>query len=57
MHAMEPPIETAHQWPIPQVYEALRATEALKRLFLAYARVLREGVEARVSAEGLVPGD
>jgi magnesium-transporting ATPase (P-type) len=40
-----------------QEYRAEKATEALKRLLPSYARVLREGEEARVLAEGLVPGD
>jgi len=40
-----------------QEFRAEKATEALKRLLPMQARVLREGMEERVSAEDLVPGD
>lgn len=40
-----------------QEFKAEKATEALKRLLPAYARVLRDGQESRVLAEELVPGD
>jgi magnesium-transporting ATPase (P-type) len=40
-----------------QEYKAEKATEALRRILPAYARVLREGGEARIQAEELVPGD
>jgi P-type Ca2+ transporter type 2C len=40
-----------------QEHKAERATEALQRLLPSYARVLRQGAEARVPAEGLVVGD
>jgi len=40
-----------------QEYRAERATEALRRLMPAYARVLRQGQEQRILAEELVPGD
>ncbi len=40
-----------------QEHRADRATEALRRLLPVHARVLRDGVEARVAAEQLVPGD
>jgi Ca2+-transporting ATPase len=40
-----------------QEYKAEQATEALQRLLPTYARVLREGVEQRLPAEELVPGD
>lgn len=40
-----------------QEYRAEKATEALKRLLPAYARVLRDGQEQRVLAQELVPGD
>jgi magnesium-transporting ATPase (P-type) len=40
-----------------QEYRAERATEALRRLMPVYARVLRQGVEQRILAETLVPGD
>jgi Ca2+-transporting ATPase len=40
-----------------QEFKAERATEALRRMLPAYARVLRDGVEQRLLAEALVPGD
>jgi potassium/sodium efflux P-type ATPase len=40
-----------------QEYRAEKATEALRKLLPAYARVLRGGTEQRVLAEALVPGD
>ena len=40
-----------------QEYKAERATEALRKLLPAFARVLREGQERRIPAEKLVPGD
>ena len=40
-----------------QEFRAEKATEALKKLLPAYARVIRGGEEARVLAEELVPGD
>lgn len=40
-----------------QEYKAERATEALRRLLPAYTRVLRNGVEQRIPAADLVPGD
>ncbi|MFP5487507.1 MAG: cation-translocating P-type ATPase, partial [Acidimicrobiia bacterium] len=40
-----------------QEYRAERAIDALRRLLPVEARVLRDGVEARVDATGLVPGD
>jgi magnesium-transporting ATPase (P-type) len=40
-----------------QEYRAERATEELKKLLPAYARVLRGGEEQRVPASELVPGD
>ncbi|MBI4493107.1 MAG: cation-transporting P-type ATPase [Chloroflexi bacterium] len=40
-----------------QEFQAERALEALKRLFPARARVLREGEPREVLAEDLVPGD
>lgn len=40
-----------------QEYKAEQATEALRRLLPVYARVLRDGVEQRLLAEELVPGD
>lgn len=40
-----------------QEYKAERATEALRRLLPVRARVLREGREAQVLADELVPGD
>jgi magnesium-transporting ATPase (P-type) len=40
-----------------QEFRAEQATLALKKLLPAYARVRREGREARILAEGLVPGD
>jgi magnesium-transporting ATPase (P-type) len=40
-----------------QEYRAERATEALKKLLPAYARVRRDGEETRLLASELVPGD
>ncbi len=40
-----------------QEYQAEQATEALRRLLPVYARVLRDGLEQRLLAEELVPGD
>jgi Ca2+-transporting ATPase len=40
-----------------QEYKAEKATEALRRLLPAYARVVRAGEEQRVEASDLVPGD
>ena len=40
-----------------QEFKAERATEALKKLLPHYARVIRDGQEAQVLAEELVPGD
>ena len=40
-----------------QEFKAEQATEALRRLLPAYARVLRAGGEARIPAEELTPGD
>ncbi len=40
-----------------QEYKAERATEALRRLLPAYSRVLRNGVEQRIPAADLAPGD
>ena len=40
-----------------QEFRAEKATEALKKLLPAYARVIRGGEEARILAEELVPGD
>ncbi len=40
-----------------QEFRAEKATDALKKLLPAYARVVRNGEEARVLAEELVPGD
>ncbi len=40
-----------------QEYKAERATEALRKLLPVYVRVLRDGQEARIAAEELVPGD
>ncbi|MBW7882103.1 MAG: cation-transporting P-type ATPase [Caldilineaceae bacterium] len=40
-----------------QEYKAERASEALRKLLPTYAHVLRDGVECRVVAEELVPGD
>ncbi|MBI3245511.1 MAG: cation-transporting P-type ATPase [Deltaproteobacteria bacterium] len=40
-----------------QEYKAEKATEALRRLLPTYCRVLREGVEQRIFAEEIVPGD
>lgn len=40
-----------------QEFRAGKATEALKKMLPAYARVIRDGEEQRVLAEELVPGD
>ncbi len=40
-----------------QEFKAEKATEALRQLLPAYARVLRDGVEQRINAAELVPGD
>ena len=40
-----------------QEFKAEKATDALKKLLPTYARVMRDGAEARVPAEDLVPGD
>jgi len=40
-----------------QEYKAEKATEALRRLLPAHARVVRGGEERRVEASALVPGD
>jgi magnesium-transporting ATPase (P-type) len=40
-----------------QEFRAEKATEALRRLLPVQARVLRDGAEARIPADGLVPGD
>jgi Ca2+-transporting ATPase len=40
-----------------QEFRAEKATDALKKLLPAYARVLREGEEQKILAEELVPGD
>lgn len=40
-----------------QEYKAEKATEALRQLLPSYARGLRDGEEARILAEELVPGD
>jgi potassium/sodium efflux P-type ATPase len=40
-----------------QEYRAEKAMEALRRLLPAQARVLRDGVECRIQADELVPGD
>src|SRR5579859_2961769 len=40
-----------------QEYRAERAVAALKRILPAYARVLRSGLETRVPASEIVPGD
>jgi magnesium-transporting ATPase (P-type) len=40
-----------------QEHKAEKATEALRRLLPAYARVLRDSSEQRIGAEELVPGD
>jgi P-type Ca2+ transporter type 2C len=40
-----------------QEFKAEKATEALRKLLPAYARVLRDGTEQRILAEELVPGD
>jgi magnesium-transporting ATPase (P-type) len=40
-----------------QEAKADRATEALKKMLPSYARVMRDGAEAKILAEELVPGD
>jgi potassium/sodium efflux P-type ATPase len=40
-----------------QEYKAEKATEALRRLLPRYSRIRRDGLEQRVPAEELVPGD
>jgi Ca2+-transporting ATPase len=40
-----------------QEFRAEKATQALRKLLPAYARVLRDGEEQRILAEELVPGD
>ena len=40
-----------------QEFRASKATEALRRMLPSYARVMRDGREARILAEELVPGD
>ncbi|NLG49613.1 MAG: cation-transporting P-type ATPase [Chloroflexi bacterium] len=40
-----------------QEFKAERATEALRQLLPSYVRVLRDGLEQRILAEELVPGD
>lgn len=40
-----------------QEYKAERATAALRRLMSAYAHVIRDGIDQRIPAENLVPGD
>ena len=40
-----------------QEFQAEKATEALKQLLPAYARVIRGGEEKRILAQDLVPGD
>ena len=40
-----------------QEYKAEQATAALRKLLPVYAHVLRDGVEQRIPAEELVPGD
>jgi len=40
-----------------QEYRAEQATAALRKLMPTYARVLRDGLEQRILAEELVPGD
>jgi P-type Ca2+ transporter type 2C len=40
-----------------QEYKAEKATEALKKLLPSFARILRDGEETRILAEGIVPGD
>jgi magnesium-transporting ATPase (P-type) len=40
-----------------QEFRAEKATEALRRMLPVHARVLRDGVEQRISAEELAPGD
>ena len=40
-----------------QEYKAEKATDALRELIPAYARVYRDGEEERILAEDLVPGD
>lgn len=40
-----------------QEFRAEKATEALKKMLPDYTRVLRDGAEQRILAEGLTPGD
>ncbi len=40
-----------------QEFRASKATEALKKMLPSNARVVRDGAEAQISAEDLVPGD
>ncbi len=40
-----------------QEFRAEKATEALKKLLPSYSRVLRDGMEQKILAEELVPGD
>ncbi len=40
-----------------QEFRAEKATDALKKLLPTYSRVLRDGVEQKILAEELVPGD
>lgn len=40
-----------------QEFRAEKATEALKKMLPTYARVLRDGIEQKILAEELVPGD
>ena len=40
-----------------QEFRAEKATDALKKLLPAFSRVLRDGVEQKILAEDLVPGD
>lgn len=40
-----------------QEFRASKATEALKKMIPAYARVIRDGKEQQIMAEDLVPGD
>ena len=40
-----------------QEFRAEKATDALKKLLPAFSRVLRDGVEQKILAEELVPGD
>lgn len=40
-----------------QEFRAEKATEALRKLLPTYCRVMRDGTEQKILAEGLVPGD